>query len=239
MKHQIGRQIMWLLAMALLALASAGPGFIATASAPVTVNSGLVTVLPGSPIEIAVAIMYDYATAQDLFDAVTMALADYRDIKGFDVQDNHFDAGCDEPTGQSAADSIVANAQHAGVIGPFCSASTHGAAPIFEANGIVMISPFNTIPDLSGLGPNIFNRVVEEPYFEDWDAAINALPSVQDWQDEVLILLQSDRGESGNQYFPTDGSTKLAKASIPPDILRTFSQPLRSSQAVTSALRTP
>ena len=40
-----------------------------------------------------VAMYYSWPTVQDLFDAVEMALADYGDIKGFDVWDNHYDAG--------------------------------------------------------------------------------------------------------------------------------------------------
>jgi len=65
--------------------------------------------------------------------------------------------------------------------------STQGAAPIFEANGIVMVSHSNTFADLPNLGPNIFNRVVvEDPDFEDWNQAIGSLVSVEAWEADFL-----------------------------------------------------
>lgn len=209
MKHQTERKLMGLLIAALLVLAAAGPRASAAALSP-TVPTGLITVPPGSPIEIAVAAMYDYGAAQDLFDAIAMAVADYGNIRGFEVQDNHYDSGCDQAGGENAASAIIANTQNVGVVGPFCSLSTRGAAPIFEANGVVMISPSNTAADLSAFGPNIFNRVVlEDPYYEGWDAAISALPSVQDWQAEFLA--EFGRQPDGLAKYAYDATTLLLR----------------------------
>jgi len=177
------------LTIALLALASATPAYPARALTPTIDPSSLVTIPPGDPIEIAVAMHYDWPTAQDNFDAVEMALADHGSIKGFDLQKNHYNAGCDEISGQNAANDIVANVQNVGVIGPLCSISTQGAASIFEANGIVMISHSNTGPGLPNLGPNIFNRMVlEDPFYESWDPAVSSSASVQSWEAEFFDL---------------------------------------------------
>lgn len=180
-------KISMLLAAALLFLASAAPVPPALALQFSTAQNGPVIITPGNPVEIAVALDFNWTTLQDLYDAVEMAFADYGDIKGFALQQNHYDAGCDTPNGENAANAIVANTQNAGVIGPLCSSSTMGAAPIFESNGFVMISPSNTGSSVPSFGPNIFNRVVlEDPYFEDWEKTIESLPSVQSWQADFL-----------------------------------------------------
>jgi hypothetical protein len=172
---------------AVLCLAGTAPASPALAVSHTAAQNGPVIITPGNPIEIAVALDFNWPTVQDWFDAVEMAFADYGDIKGFALQQNHYDAGCDTPNGENAANAIVANAQNAGVIGPLCSSSTVGAAPIFEANGFVMISPSNTGSSVPSFGPNIFNRVVlEDPYFEDWEIAIESLASVQSWQADFL-----------------------------------------------------
>lgn len=142
-----------------------------------------VTVAPGNPIEVAFAMWFGWGTAQDLFDAVQMALDDYGLIKGFDTQRNDYDAGCDPTAGASAATAITANAQNVGVVGPFCSSSTQGALPVFETSDFVMISPSSTGIDLYDFGPNAFNRVVvADPGFEAFDDAVITLPTTQAWE---------------------------------------------------------
>lgn len=207
MSRQFPIKICMLMTLALLLLVNVAPAW---ALSPTAVQNNLVIITPGNPIEIAVAMYYGFPTVQDSFDAVTMALADYGDIKGFAIQDNHYDAGCDTPSGENAANDIVANAQNAGVIGPLCSSSTMGAGPIFEANGIVMISASNTGSSVPGSGPNIFNRVVlEDPYFADWDLKIGSLSSVQSWQADFLALYGRQPDEFAKYTY--DATTLLLK----------------------------
>lgn len=142
-----------------------------------------VTIAPGNPIEVAFAMWFSWSSAQDLFDAVEMALDDYGQINGFDTQRNDYDAGCDSVSGASAATAIIGNTQNVGVVGPFCSSSTSGALPVFETSDFVMISPSNTAVDLHNFGPNAFNRVVfADPDFDPFDEAVSALPSAQAWE---------------------------------------------------------
>jgi hypothetical protein len=150
---------------------------------PASPQNGGIVVPPGNPIEIAVAMYNAWPNSMDINLAVQMAMDDYGSIKGFALQRNDYDAGCDQSSGSNAATSIVANAQNVGVVGPFCSSSTSGAAPVLETAGVVMISPSNTAVDLHTYGPNIFNRmVVADPAFDAWNVLVGALPSVQSWE---------------------------------------------------------
>jgi ABC-type branched-subunit amino acid transport system substrate-binding protein len=127
---------------------------------------------------------FGWPGAQDIFDAVQMALDDYGAIHGFGAQQNQYDAGCDVQTGEDAANTVIANGQNAGVVGPFCSTSTEGALPVLEDVTMVMISHASTRPDLPAFGPTVFNRVtVMDPDFDDyWHAQISGLQSVIDWE---------------------------------------------------------
>lgn len=146
--------------------------------------SDTLIVAENAPVQIAVAMLFDWPQAQDMFDAVQMAIDDHGTIQGFSVQQNQYDAGCDSQTGEDAANAIIANAQNAGVVGPFCSVSTEGALPILEDVSMVMISFGNTRPSLPSLGPTMFNRVVvTDPDFDNyWHAQISSLQSVLDWE---------------------------------------------------------
>lgn len=152
-------------------------------------QNNAVIVPPGSPIEIAFATCNAFPNFQDAQDAVQMAINDFGLLKGFSIQRNDYLTLCDNPSGASAASNIVANLQHAGVIGPLYSSSTMGAAPIFESTYLVMISHGNTNPDLPAYGPNIFNRtVIKDPGSEDWIAQINQLPSVASFKADFQSL---------------------------------------------------
>ena len=169
-----------------------------------------VIIQPGDPIQIAIAMMMDFPAAQDIVDAVQLAMDDYGPIKGFDLISQTYDAGCDQTAGDAAGAAIVADPQNVGVIGPFCSNSTMGAAPHFESAGVVMISHSNTMQNLYPHGPNIFNRmVVTDPDFEGWMLEIERLPSVANWQ----TRFENTFGRAPFEYAKTayDAATLLLK----------------------------
>jgi hypothetical protein len=160
---------------------------LAAGRQPVKAFANEVVILPGDPIEIAMAWSSCLPEIEGILDAAEMALDDYGPIRGFAVQRHDYDSACDETAGENTANDIVANGQNVGVIGPIVSISTIGAAPVFEANGIVMISPSNTRSDLGPYGPNVFNRVVvEDPDYFLWDQKIRSRESVQGWEAEFL-----------------------------------------------------
>ena len=92
--------------------------------------------------------------------SVALAISDYGDIKGFDVDlGTTLDDLCSNDGGQAAAQTIVADSDVIGVIGTSCSGAAVAAAPLITAAGMVIISGSNTSPaltsDLAGnAGPN-------------------------------------------------------------------------------------
>ena len=92
--------------------------------------------------------------------AVVLAVEDYGQIKGFDVDlGTTLDDLCSNDGGQAAAQTIVADDRVVGVIGTSCSGAAVAAAPLIGAAGMTMISGGNTSPaltsDLAGnAGPN-------------------------------------------------------------------------------------
>jgi hypothetical protein len=151
---------------------------------PVTASpDDTVIVPPGGPVEIATALFWGWDVTQDHLDAIQMAMDDYGPIKGFALQRNDYDGGCDLPSGQNAATQVVANPQNLGILGCTCSSSTSGALPVLETAGVVLISPSSTALDLPSFGPTVFNRMVlDDSGFDDWDRKIRALPSVLAWE---------------------------------------------------------
>ncbi|MCY3661317.1 MAG: branched-chain amino acid ABC transporter substrate-binding protein [bacterium] len=92
--------------------------------------------------------------------SVVLAIRDYGQIKGFDVDlGTTLDDLCSNDGGQAAAQTVVADDQVVGVIGTSCSGAAVAAAPLIGAAGMTMISGGNTSPaltsDLAGnAGPN-------------------------------------------------------------------------------------
>ncbi|MEZ5279475.1 MAG: branched-chain amino acid ABC transporter substrate-binding protein [Acidimicrobiales bacterium] len=82
--------------------------------------------------------------------AVELAIADYGQVKGFDVSmGTGLDDLCSADGGQAAAQTIVADEQVIGVIGTSCSGAATAAAPLIGEAGMVMISGSNTSPALT------------------------------------------------------------------------------------------
>lgn len=183
MLNKIYRSICVVLAITIILSASMALSLDTQARA--STPQDIVLVPAGQPIQVAFASWLDADVPfQDYIDAFEMAVSDYGSIKGFSVQRNDFNSGCTFETGQAAGDLVTANAQNLGVIGPYCSSSTLGMAPILQAEEVVMISYANTYPGLSGNGWSIFNRVVVvDPEYTGWNTYISLLPSVITWSD--------------------------------------------------------
>jgi branched-chain amino acid transport system substrate-binding protein len=96
-------------------------------------------------------------------NAINMAVEDYGQIEGFDVEvGTGLDDLCSAEGGQQAAQTIVADEQVVGVIGTSCSGAAAAAAPVTSEAGLVMISGSNTSPgltsDLEGNAGENFNE---------------------------------------------------------------------------------
>jgi hypothetical protein len=183
MVQKITLSMRWLLVLifVLSGLAPISAGSRANAASP----QDVVIVPAGDPIQIAFATWPGWVGYQDFYDAFQMAVDDYGPIKGFSIQRNDYDDGCSEPTGQDAGNQIITNTQNLAVVGPLCSSSTRGMAPVLETAGVVMISYSNTAPDLGGNGWTVFNRtVIADPEYAAWNTRVSYLPSVLAWSDD-------------------------------------------------------
>lgn len=81
---------------------------------------------------------------------IEQAVADYGQIKGFDVTSGAgLDDLCSADGGAAAAQQIIADEQIIGVIGTSCSGAAAAAAPLIGDAGLVMISGSNTSPTLT------------------------------------------------------------------------------------------
>ncbi|MCY3585349.1 MAG: branched-chain amino acid ABC transporter substrate-binding protein [Acidimicrobiaceae bacterium] len=94
--------------------------------------------------------------------SVILAIADYGQIHGFDVDlGTTLDDLCSNDGGQAAAQIIVADEDVLGVIGTSCSGAAVAAAPLITDAGMVLISGGNTSPaltsDLAGTAGENYN----------------------------------------------------------------------------------
>ena len=114
---------------------------------------GVVEVEPGEAIQIRSlnAITGDVAFfGLPIERSVVLALADYGQVRGFDVDmGTGLDDLCSNDGGQAAAQVIVADEDVIGVIGTSCSGAATAAAPLITNAGMVLISGGNTSPALT------------------------------------------------------------------------------------------
>ena len=81
---------------------------------------------------------------------VELAVADFGPVRGFDVDlGTRYDDPCSSDGAQAAAQTIVADEDVVGVIGPSCSTAAVAAAPLITAAQMVLIAPSNTSPTLT------------------------------------------------------------------------------------------
>ena len=81
---------------------------------------------------------------------VELAVADFGPVRGFDVDlGTRYDDLCSSDGAQAAAQTIVADEDVVGVIGPSCSTAAVAAAPLITAAQMVLIAPSNTSPTLT------------------------------------------------------------------------------------------
>jgi branched-chain amino acid transport system substrate-binding protein len=72
------------------------------------------------------------------------------EIAGHEVEFNHQDDGCSAEGGTAAARALVSEENIAGVIGTSCSSAGVPSAEILSAEGVLLVSPSNTAPSLTG-----------------------------------------------------------------------------------------
>lgn len=162
-------------------------GFVALVLASSTALAGVtrsttVDVGRGDTVRIAVATPLSGPLAPYgalVSNGVAMAIADHPRVKGFPVEQVDVDAPCSLPEDTEAATRIASDPTILGVVGPTCSEPAVEALPIYEAAGLVTVSPTATAANLGeDYAPTTFNRTaVAEPDFDAWYATVSSLPS--------------------------------------------------------------
>lgn len=97
------------------------------------------------------------------------------------------------------AQKIVADREVAGVIGHFASGVCMTAAPIYQENQIIEISPSSSHPDYSGIGDYIFrnNTVISKEAAASVDIAVNDLGKKK----IGIISIMTDWGTNTSQII--------------------------------------
>ena len=123
---------------------------------------GCVEIAEGDPLTLGTLLVISGENAQLGQDSQNGAVlgADYIDgtfdgnaeILGHPIEFEHQDDGCSAEGGQAGARALVADVDRiVAVVGTSCSSAALGVADtIFSEEGVVLISPSNTSPDLAG-----------------------------------------------------------------------------------------
>jgi ABC-type branched-subunit amino acid transport system substrate-binding protein len=204
-------------------LASGGTRSESTAAA----GSGVVRVPSGQPVQIAVVLDTQSASAGDLGigirNAIEMAV-DQRTIRGFPIQLNLFDVSAfvaEDPTAiadnAAAAEQVVSNAQTVAVLGheasltfgdvqpatdPCPSPTTDSALSVYEAHEVVTINGSTTNPCLPPVGPTVFNGTAAPgDAFDAWYQDVQALPSDIAWRAAYQLRFGTPATDFADLYY--------------------------------------
>ena len=108
----------------------------------------------------------------------------------------------DRATPQEAANvaqNFAANRRMLAAVGSFSSSASMAAAPIFEENGMVQVSPTSSHPDFAGIGEHMFRIVTTQ----DVEGPLNAQFIEEQFSPEsvAVIYRQDDWGASASEFF--------------------------------------
>jgi ABC-type branched-subunit amino acid transport system substrate-binding protein len=203
----------------MLAAAALAAPAASAASAANTSDSTQVVVHRGGSVQIVFAPDLTgptFSFAPSIANAVQMAVAAHSAIRGFPVRINVVNMPCGDAAlqDQTAAASIVGNAQNVGVIGPFCSPVDAVVLPILDPADVVTVSGSTTNPFLPPLGPHVFNSVAVSDscpgdpstctyidLFDPWYATVTTLPSDLAWGQAYSSEFGSAPGGFADLYY--------------------------------------
>lgn len=151
-------------ALALIAMAACGGAARPAPTATAPAAPPAITAAADEPLIIGVSVAMSgdqAATGGDIADAVNLAVADAGGaLRGHPIKVIVSDDGCtDAEKARSIAREFATDAALLGVIGPMCTTGAQAANSVYEAAGIVHISPSATRVDLSEQGEQYFFRV--------------------------------------------------------------------------------
>lgn len=127
-------------------------------------------------------------------------------INGRKLEVIYEDGKCNPKDGNAAVQKLVNVDKVKAIIGGVCSGETLGAAPIAEANKVILISPASSSPDISKAGDFIFRVYPSDAYagIVASDYAINVLKA----KNAALITESTDYSQGLRRVFKENFAMK-------------------------------
>jgi ABC-type branched-subunit amino acid transport system substrate-binding protein len=113
-----------------------------------------------------------------MLNSALLALKDYGQVQGFDVEIITFDDQCDADLAEGIKDQVLANDQIVGVLGLNCPDVAIQELPHFEADNLVVLASAITLPGLESYGPEVTNRFLLD---DDQLAVVGDLFTVEEF----------------------------------------------------------
>ncbi len=135
-----------------------------------------ISIPAGEPLVVGVSVALSgdqAALGRDIADAAALSAAEFTPaFVGHAIEVRAVDDGCNDPERAAAtARDLVALRGLVGVIGPMCTTAAQAAGRIYEAAGVMHISPSVTRDDVSEQGERYFARTA---WRDDAQAAVQA-----------------------------------------------------------------
>jgi len=103
------------------------------------------------------------AYGQDMLNGATVAVQDFGDLNGWEIDVEGGDDQCEGAPGVTVAEQFAANPYLVGVVGPMCSGTAIPAMDIYGEHNVIMITPSSTAIPVTAAGyENVFRIVAND-----------------------------------------------------------------------------
>jgi branched-chain amino acid transport system substrate-binding protein len=131
-----------------------GNGDTSSADGACADEFGCVEIAEGAPIKLGTLLVISGENASLGLDSqhgaeLAVQLRDDPQVLGRDIEWEHQDDGCSAEGGQTGAQALASDPEIVAVIGTSCSSAGVPAAQILSEQGILIVSPSNTAPNLT------------------------------------------------------------------------------------------
>jgi branched-chain amino acid transport system substrate-binding protein len=127
---------------------------------------GYITVPAGEKVVLGLssALSAGYAAyGQDMLNGATVAVQDFGDLNGWEIEVEGGDDQCEGAPGVTVAEQFAANPYMVGVVGPMCSGTAIPAMDIYGEHHVIMITPSSTAIPVTAAGyENVFRIVAND-----------------------------------------------------------------------------
>jgi branched-chain amino acid transport system substrate-binding protein len=154
----------------------------------------------GEPLKLGYLLWETHALGIDALRGIEIAIEDFGgELFGHPIELVGFNSECNELAAQRGSQILVQDDNVVGIIGTICTRGALRAAPIVTDGGRVMISPANTIPELTvpedraagyfRTAPNDLYQVIAVAQYAYHDLGIRKFATVYTAGDKILQLV--------------------------------------------------